>query len=147
VVGPHVFEFTPSSQPTRGGNTYTGPGIPGGNPYTVPGIPEAAGHPDAARRLLEGLEEMFTINRLELSPSLLRCLSTTNIIESPNSRVRSRTRRVSRWRDGNMVLRWVAAAFLETEKRYRKIMGHRDRWMLQAQLGREATFDKKERVA
>jgi hypothetical protein len=55
-----------------------------------------------------------------------QCLGTTNLIESPNSGVRQRTRRVSRWRDGNMLLRWAAAAFLETEKRYRKIMGHAD---------------------
>jgi transposase-like protein len=108
---------------------------------------DGMGHPDAARSLQEGLEEMFTINRLDLSPSLRRCLGTTNLIESPNGGVRSRTRRVSRWRDGNMVLRWAAAAFLETEKRYRKIMGHKDLWMLQAKLGREVTLDSKEQVA
>lgn len=108
---------------------------------------DGMGHPDAARSLREGLEEMFTINRLDLSPSLRRCLGTTNLIESPNGGVRQRTGRVSRWRDGNMVLRWAAAAFLETEKRYRKIMGHADLWMLQAKLGRETTVDSKDRVA
>jgi hypothetical protein len=31
-----------------------------------------------------------------------------------------------------MALRWAAAAALETEKGFRKIMGHRDLWMLKA---------------
>ena len=60
-------------------------------------------HPDAAASLREGLEETFTINRLELSASLRLCLATTNVIESPHSGVRMRTRRVSRWKDGQMV--------------------------------------------
>ena len=91
-------------------------------------------HPDAAASLREGLEEMFTVNRLGLSPALMRCLSSTNIIESPHSGVRLRTRRICRWRDGRMVLRWAAAAFLITEKNFRKIQGYRDLWMLKAVL-------------
>ncbi len=91
-------------------------------------------HPDAAASLREGLEEMFTVNRLGLSPSLCRCLGSTNIIESPHSGVRLRTRRICRWRDGRMVLRWAAAAFLITEKSFRKIQGYRDLWMLKAAL-------------
>jgi putative transposase len=73
------------------------------------------------RACADGLEEMFPINRLGLSPSLLRCQSSTNLIESPHSGVRLRTRRICRWRDGRMVLRWAAAAFLITEKSFRKI--------------------------
>jgi len=46
-----------------------------------------------------------------------------------------------------MVLRWAAAAFLETEKRYRKIMGHKDLWMLQARLRNEPNLDTKEQAA
>ena len=41
-------------------------------------------HPDAAASLREGMEERFTINRLGLSVSLCRCLSSTNRIESPH---------------------------------------------------------------
>ena len=33
-----------------------------------------------------------------------------------------------------MALRWAAASFVETEKNYRRIMGYRDLWMLQAHL-------------
>jgi putative transposase len=92
-------------------------------------------YPDAAASLREGLAEMFTVNRLSLSPALCRCLSSTNIIESPHSGVRLRTRRICRWRDGKMVLRWAAAAFLITEKSFRKIQGYRDLWMLKAVIG------------
>lgn len=93
-------------------------------------------YPSAAASLREGLEEMFTVNKLGLSSSLARCLVSTNVIESPNSGVRLRTRRVCRWRDGKMVLRWAAAALLMTEQHFRRIMGYRDLWMLKAALGR-----------
>ena len=90
-------------------------------------------YPDAAAALLEGLEECFTINRLDIPRSLHRCLATSNIVDNPHSGVRSRTRRVCRWRPG-MPARWSAAAFLEGEKSFRKIMGYRDLWALKAIL-------------
>jgi len=91
-------------------------------------------YPSAAASLREGLKEMFTVNRLGLSPSLSRCLVSTNVIESPHSGVRLRTRKICRWRDGKMVLRWAAAALLMTEQNFRRIMGCRDLWMLKAAL-------------
>ena len=91
-------------------------------------------HPSAAASLREGLAETFTVNRLGLPATLRRCLCTTNVIESPHSGVRQRTGRVSRWRDGAMVLRWVATAFLATEKSFRRIMGYKQLWMLEAHL-------------
>ena len=103
-------------------------------------------HPDAARSLLEGLEETFTINRLDLPPKLRRCLATTNLIESPHSGVRLRTRRVTHWQGGGMVLRWAAGAFLATEANFRRIDGYRDLWMLKAALD-EGTLEGKEVTA
>lgn len=111
-------------------------------------------HPQAAASLREGLEETFTVARLGLSPRLRKCLASTNVIESSLSGVQGRTGRVTRWRDGAMALRWAAAAALETEKNFRKIMGHKDLWMLQAALDEdqpskkraEATLDE-ERIA
>lgn len=106
-------------------------------------------YPSAAASLLEGMEEMFTLNRPGLPPSLTRCLATTNIIESPNSSARRGTGRVSRWRDGKMVLRWAASAFLEAEKNFRRIMGYKDLWILETALGRsKAThIDNRKEVA
>ena len=99
--------------------------------------------PEAAASLREGLEECFTINRLGLPPSLHRCLATTNIVESPHAGVRQRTRRVTRWKDAAMVRRWAAAAFLDTEKSFRKIMGYKDLWMLDAVLNPTNTTQPK----
>jgi transposase-like protein len=91
----------------------------------------------AARSLREGLTEMFTVQRLQLPPSLYKCLGTTNVIESPQSGVQKRTHNVTRWRDADMVERWVASAWLITEKHFRKVVGHRDLWALAVVLGRE----------
>ena len=100
-------------------------------------------YPSAAASLVEGLEECFTINRLDLPPALHRCLATTNIIESPHAGVRIQTRRVTHWQNGKMVLRWMASAFLRTEKRFNRIMGHRDLWALEAILNPSATASQK----
>ena len=94
-------------------------------------------YPTAAASLREGVEETFTVNRLGLPPSLHRCLGTTNLIESPQSGVRKRTGNVSRWRDGEMVLRWMAGAYLLTEKSFRKVMGYENLWTLATALGRQ----------
>lgn len=91
-------------------------------------------HPSAAASLREGLEEMFTINRMGLPPKLLRCLATTNVIDSSHWGVRQRTGRVTHWQDGQMALRWASAAFEATAKGFRKIMGHQQIWMLKAHL-------------
>jgi len=49
----------------------------------------------------------------------MRCLCTTNIIENPNGIVRRTSRRVTRYRDANMALRWSAAGFREAQKSFR----------------------------
>jgi transposase-like protein len=101
----------------------------------------------AARSLREGIKEMFTLQRLKIPASLHKCLATTNLIESPHSGVRKRTRNVCRWRDADMAKRWAASAWLLTEKHFRRIDGHQDLWTLAALLGREVSEPKKERVA
>jgi len=101
----------------------------------------------AARSLREGMAEMFTIQRLKLPPSLYKCLGTTNVIESPQSGVQKRTGNVTRWRDAAMVERWVASAWLLTEKHFRKVIGHEHLWTLAVNLGREESQNAKEEVA
>jgi transposase-like protein len=91
-------------------------------------------YPSAAASLLEGLDELFTVNSMSLPKALTRCLCTTNIIESPHSGVRMRTRRVCNWQDGQMALRWATAAFLETEKNFQRIGGYKQLWMLKSYL-------------
>ena len=105
----------------------------------------------AARSLREGMAEMFTLQRLQIPESLHRCLATTNIIESPQGGVQRRTDNVTRWRDAEMVQRWVASAWLLTERHFRRIIGYQDLWALAAILGREIKMkndgSKKEKVA
>ena len=101
----------------------------------------------AARSLREGMQEMFTLQRLQIPASLHKCLATTNLIESPHSGVRKRTRNVCRWRDADMAERWAASAWLLTEKHFRRIDGHQELWTLAAILGRESSGTKKEKVA
>ena len=83
-------------------------------------------------------------SKTDFCPYLVRCLSSTDIIESPNSGMRLRTRRVCRWREGSMVLRWAAAALSMTEKHFRKMMGYPDLWMLKAALKENQTIRHKE---
>ena len=52
-----------------------------------------------------------------------------------------------RWRDAAMVERWVASAWLLTEKHFRRIDGHAHLWALAAILGRKTEPSKKEKVA
>ncbi len=107
-------------------------------------------HESAARSLREGLKEMFTLQRLQIPESLHKCLATTNVIESPQSGVERRTHNVTRWRDADMVQRWVASAWLLTEKHFRRIDGHANLWALAAILGRESKSTdqpSKEKVA
>jgi putative transposase len=101
----------------------------------------------AARSLREGLPEMFTLQRMQIPESLHKCLASTNVIESPQSGVRRRTQNVSRWRDAAMVERWVASAWLLTEKHFRRLDGYRELWSLAAILGREIDPAKKGKAA
>jgi putative transposase len=54
--------------------------------------------------VLEGLNEMFTINALGVEGELARCLASTNIIESPNSVVRRVSGRVTHDKDASIDL-------------------------------------------
>lgn len=80
--------------------------------------------PCAARSLEEGLEETLTLHRLGVNELLRRSLSSTNLIESCFARTEAWTRRVKRWRNAKMVMRWGAAALLVAEKGFRRLRGH-----------------------
>jgi transposase-like protein len=77
-------------------------------------------HPSAATSLREGLDETLTVMRYGLPSGLERTLSTTNMLEFVNSRIRRTTKNVSTWNGGEMLLRWVAVALVEAAKTVRK---------------------------
>ena len=93
-------------------------------------------HPDAAASLEEGLEETLTVVRLGVPELLRKTLATTNPIESAFSVAESVTRRVKRWRDGDMRQRWCAAGLLDAERRFRRVKEHRHMPTLIAALDR-----------
>ena len=96
-----------------------------------------ADHPDAAASLREGLDDMFTVRRLGVGGTLAATLTTTNCIESMISIAKRTTRRVTKWKDGSMKKRWVAAGMLEAERSFRRVRGHKDMAKLVAALDRQ----------
>ena len=74
----------------------------------------------------EGLHETLTVVRLSLTGALHLTLRLTNAIENLNGSVERCTRNVKRWRGGEMIQRWVSAALLDAERRFRRVRGFRD---------------------
>ena len=72
-----------------------------------------------AASILEGLDEMLTVNRLGLPAQLRRSLACTNGIENMMGTVRRVCRNVKRWQNTDMVLRWTAAGMMEAAKGFR----------------------------
>lgn len=93
-------------------------------------------HPGAAASLREGLQETRTVMRLGIQGALARTLRSTNPIENLNGAVAHYTRNVRRWRNGQMLLRWVGAALLEAARGFRRVRGHDDPAKLCAALER-----------
>jgi len=82
-------------------------------------------NPDAAASLREGMEETLTVVRLGVPALLHRTLATTNPIESAFSVAQNVTRRVKRWREGDMRQRWCVAGLLRAESKFRRVKGYR----------------------
>jgi putative transposase len=82
-------------------------------------------NPDAAASLREGLEETLTVVRLRVPELLRRTLATTNPIESAFSVAQNVTRRVKRWREGDMRQRWCVAGLLRAEGKFHRVKGYR----------------------
>jgi transposase-like protein len=94
-------------------------------------------NPDAAASLQEGLEETLTVVRLGVPELLRKSLATTNPIESAFSVAEAATRRVKRWRDGDMRQRWCVAGLLDAERRFNRVKGYRHLKLLLDALQRE----------
>ena len=96
-----------------------------------------ADHPDAAASLREGLDDMFTVRRLGVSGTLAETLTSTNCIESMISIAKRTTGRVTKWKDGSMKKRWIAAGMLEAERSFRRVRGYKGMPKLVDALHRE----------
>jgi putative transposase len=83
-------------------------------------------HPGAAASLREGLAETLTLMTLRIDGALYKTFRTTNPIENLNGLIAHYTRNVKRWRDGEMVLRWIGTALHEASGGFRAVRGFRD---------------------
>ena len=93
-------------------------------------------HPGAAASLREGLAETLTLIELGIDGALYRSFRTTNAIENLNGAIAHYTRNVKRWRDGEMVLRWIGTALHEAARGFRAVRGFRDMKRLDTALAR-----------
>ena len=101
-------------------------------------------HPGAAASLREGLDETLALQRLGVTGALYRSLRSTNAIENLNGLVGHFVRHVRRWRDGRMLVRWIAAGLQEVGRSFRRLRGHRDLPALLRALDRMAMDSRKE---
>jgi len=81
---------------------------------------------------------MFTVAQLGIDGRLAKTLTTSNPVESMISIARATNRNVTRWRDGQMVLRWTAAGMLNAERSFRRIKGYKQMPQLVTALHRNA---------
>ena len=94
--------------------------------------------PHAAASLREGMEETITIVGLGIAAQLAIHLRSTNIIESALSTARRGSRNVTRWREGDMRLRWCAVGLSRAQEKFRRIKGYKHMPQLIAALDRQA---------
>ena len=90
--------------------------------------------PGVAASILEGLDEMLTVNRLGLPVTLRRSLACTNSIENMMGTVRRVCRNVKRWRNAAMALRWTAAGMMEAAKGFRRLKAYKHLPLLRVAL-------------
>jgi putative transposase len=102
--------------------------------------------PGAAASLREGLDETLTLQRLGVTGALYRTLRGTNAIENLNGLVGHFVRHVRRWRDGRILVRWIAAGLQEARRSFRRVRGHADLAALIRALDRY-TLDTRKEVA
>src|SRR5438034_1326923 len=103
-------------------------------------------HPGAAASLREGLDETLTLQRLGVTGALYRTLRSTNAIENLNGLVGHFIRHVRRWRNGRMLVRWIAAGLREAARSFRRLRGHHDLAALMRPLD-HVTMDSRKAVA
>jgi putative transposase len=90
--------------------------------------------PGVAASILEGLDEILTVNRLGVPAKLRRSLACTNSIENMMGTVRRVCRNVKRWRNAAMALHWTAAGMMEAAKGFRRLKAYKQLPILRTAL-------------
>lgn len=78
----------------------------------------------AADSLLEALEEILTVHRLQVPALLRKTLHSTNPIEASFSQVRRAERNLLRYRGSKMSRRWLGSCLLYAESQFRRVKGY-----------------------
>jgi putative transposase len=91
----------------------------------------------AANSLREGLEETLTLHRLGMNQIFGKSFSTTNCIENVNSLLYKYTKKVKRWRNGDMIARWIAVALDLIEPKLQRVKNYRRIKLLRAAIVEE----------
>lgn len=87
----------------------------------------ASKNKQAVDSLDEAGDQLTALQKLEVPSTLHISLLSTNCIENPLRNTRAKTRRVTRWRGKtDQPSRWLAYAFQEAEKGFRRIQGYQD---------------------
>ena len=105
---------------------------------------EKDGYTEAANSLLEGIEETLALHLLEVTAQLRPHLRTTNIMESLNSIVKERYRKIRYWTSSEQCHRWVVLGLIEAEEKVQNIPFTEDLNQLQKAL-REQVVQRKNR--
>ena len=88
----------------------------------------------AAERLRAGSGDLFTVDRFGLDSGLAGSLVTTSVIDCATSGLRRQICAVPSWGNREEALAWAAASFLDTERGFMKIRGHRHLQLLKDHL-------------
>lgn len=78
----------------------------------------------AADSLLEALEEILTMHRLQVPALLRKTLHSTNPIEANFSQVRRAEGNLLRYRGSKMSRRWLGSCLLYAETQFRRVKGY-----------------------
>lgn len=78
----------------------------------------------AADSLLEALEEILTLHRLQVPKLLRKALHSTNPIEAMFSQVRRAEGNILRYRGSKMSRRWLGSCLLHAEIQFRHVRGY-----------------------
>jgi len=100
----------------------------------------------AANSLLEGIEELLTLQKLGLNEKFKRTFGTTNSIESLNSQIVKYTRKAKRWYDSDMIYRWIATALLEIEPNLNKVFNSKHLRLMREQINSTLSISTKNRT-
>src|SRR3982074_1964968 len=77
--------------------------------------------PGVAASILEGLDEMLTVDSLGYIHTVRRSLACTNSIENMMGTVRRVCRNVKRWPTATISYSWTAAGMMEAAKGFRRL--------------------------